>query len=94
MAKPEFKLIEKLFHEALALPAEQRSAFLDGACARDVDLRAAVEELLRHAGLDDQSLAGPVASLASQIRGQAPTVGPAPVENEYRRRGLARDPRL
>ena len=79
MAKPEFKLIEKLFHEALALPAEKRSAFLDSACDRDVDLRAAVEDLLRHADLDDQTLAGPVASLASQIRSQAPTLRTAPV---------------
>ena len=39
MAKPAFKLIEKVFHEAFALPPEKRTAFLDEACAGDADLR-------------------------------------------------------
>ncbi len=74
MAKPAFKLIEKLFHEAAAQPAATRSAFLDEACAGDADLRAAVEDLLRHASLDDQTLAGPIASAAAHLRGESPTV--------------------
>ncbi len=38
---------ESLFHEALALPTpEGRSAFLDRACAGDLKLRSAVEQLL------------------------------------------------
>ena len=74
MAKPEFKLIEKLFNEALALPSRNVAAFLENACNSDVELRAALEDLLRHADLDDQTLAGPVASLAEQIRSQASTL--------------------
>jgi eukaryotic-like serine/threonine-protein kinase len=74
MAKPAFKLIEKVFHDAVALPPEQRTPFLDAACSGDTDLRAAVEELLRHAGPDDLTLAGPVAAAAEHIRSQAPTV--------------------
>src|SRR5260370_27990838 len=74
MAKPACKLIEKLFHEVAAQPAATRSAFLDEACAGDADLRAAVEDLLRHASLDDQTLAGPIASAAAHLRGESPTV--------------------
>lgn len=38
---------ETLFHKALAKPAPERPAFLDEACAGDLELRAAVEALLR-----------------------------------------------
>jgi eukaryotic-like serine/threonine-protein kinase len=37
---------ETLFHEALAKPAAERTAFLDAACAGQPELRAAVEALL------------------------------------------------
>jgi serine/threonine protein kinase len=37
---------ESLFHDALARPATERAAFLDGACAGQPQLRAAVEALL------------------------------------------------
>ena len=37
---------EKIFHDARALPAEHRPAFLQGACGADADLRLLVEELL------------------------------------------------
>src|SRR6266404_8135569 len=36
-----------LFTEAVQLPAEQRSAFLEAACGGDADLRASVEALLQ-----------------------------------------------
>jgi tetratricopeptide (TPR) repeat protein len=39
--------VDDLFDAALDLPAERRAAFLDGACAADPGLRAAVERLLR-----------------------------------------------
>jgi hypothetical protein len=74
MAKPAFKLIERIFQEAMALPPEERAAFMNEACAGDADLCAAVEELLRHAGPDDRTLSSPVKALAAQIRSLAPTV--------------------
>ncbi len=43
MGKPALHLVEKLFHEALALPPEGRDAYLDAACGNDAELRAAVE---------------------------------------------------
>ncbi len=36
-----------LFTEAVQLPVEKRSAFLDAACGGDLDLRASVEALLK-----------------------------------------------
>jgi eukaryotic-like serine/threonine-protein kinase len=42
---------EEIFSQALALPAEERAAFLDRACAGDAALRRGVEELLQaHVG--------------------------------------------
>src|SRR5205085_479763 len=40
--------IEAIFHEALAVPAHERRAFVDRACAGDSDLLREVESLLRH----------------------------------------------
>ena len=37
---------ERLFGEAVELPRDRRSAFLDGACADKPDLRRKVEDLL------------------------------------------------
>jgi hypothetical protein len=46
MNRPE-KSAVGLFTEAVQLPAEKRSAFLEAACGKDVGLRAGVEALLR-----------------------------------------------
>ena len=40
--------IEAVFHAALELPASERRAFLDRACAGDPDLLREVESLLHH----------------------------------------------
>jgi eukaryotic-like serine/threonine-protein kinase len=47
---------EALFHDALALPPEQRDTFLQSACAADADLLAEVSALLRAAAVADQWL--------------------------------------
>jgi serine/threonine protein kinase/WD40 repeat protein len=81
--------LEELFHQAVALDPPRRPAFLDAACAGDAELRAAVEELLKHDrdhDSSDQSLVSPVASQAERLRPLPPTVlsvmqnrpGPAP----------------
>lgn len=49
-----FERLEELFHSALALPVEERAAFLREHCATDLALRREVEEMLRaDAGLLD-----------------------------------------
>jgi serine/threonine protein kinase/WD40 repeat protein len=77
MAKPELKRVEQLFHEAVARDASERHAFLEAACAGDADLRAAVEDLLRHDRASHSGgdyLISPVAQQAEQYRLLAPTI--------------------
>jgi WD40 repeat protein len=69
-----------LFHQAADLEPAQRAAFLDAQCQGEPELRAAVEELLRHDEGDtdaDDFLPSPVARLhADQAQTAAP---PEPV---------------
>jgi hypothetical protein len=53
---------ESLFHEALAKPADERSAFLGAACAGLPELRAAVEALLAAHESSDSLLDRPLAT--------------------------------
>ena len=46
MSERTWDRVKEIFHEAAALPAGERAAFLDGACAGDDRLRAEVEALL------------------------------------------------
>ena len=46
MNPQQYQKVGQLYHEALDLPAERRSAFLDRACAGDEGLRHEVESLL------------------------------------------------
>jgi serine/threonine protein kinase len=79
MGKPAFRDVERLFHEALALPASQRAAFLDTTCAGDAELRKTVEELLRHADdPTDRILASPAAQAAAQLRPPALALAESP----------------
>ena len=43
-----WRRIESLFHAVRERPADERAAFLEGACAGDVSLREEVESLLKH----------------------------------------------
>ena len=43
---PRHRRLQDLFEAALELSAEERTAFLDGECDTDADLRREVEELL------------------------------------------------
>jgi hypothetical protein len=46
MSEPPGDRVQHLFDQAVALPAAQRAAFLEAACAGDPALRAEVESLL------------------------------------------------
>jgi eukaryotic-like serine/threonine-protein kinase len=64
-----FERLEKLFHAALALPSQDRSAFLSSACGEDAELRAEVERLLAVDAQEDGSfdaLGAHVADLAAE----------------------------
>ncbi|HVS54166.1 MAG TPA: tetratricopeptide repeat protein [Opitutaceae bacterium] len=58
---------EELFHRALALPADQRAAFLERECAGDPALRRAVESLLRLHTAADGFIEQPAPELASTV---------------------------
>ena len=51
--------IKEIFQAALEKPAEQRDAWLDEACAGDVELRAQLAEMLRIHESDDSLLDDP-----------------------------------
>jgi serine/threonine protein kinase len=71
MSSSNFKRVEELFHQAVAIPATERSAFLDRVCAGDAELRAAVESLLHHDDEDTKTgsvFAGPLAQHADLLR--------------------------
>jgi serine/threonine protein kinase/WD40 repeat protein len=75
MDRPTFQHVETVFHDALAVPEASRSTFLDAACAGNPELRAAVDELLRHADPADDTgafLASPVSELSALLRPQPP----------------------
>ena len=60
--------LEKLFHAALALPEEERSAYLDRATGADLALRGEVEALLAADGRADAAFAGLDARVAELAR--------------------------
>jgi serine/threonine protein kinase/WD40 repeat protein len=76
MPGPAFKRVEELFHQTLALDPAERIEFLDAACAGDADLRAAVEELLRHdeEKPTDVFLTSPIAREAERLRPDSVTL--------------------
>src|SRR5258708_8119852 len=45
--------VERLFHAALALPADRRSAFLDDSCAGEEALKREVQSLLDESSAED-----------------------------------------
>jgi serine/threonine protein kinase/WD40 repeat protein len=77
MARPPLQRIEELFHRAADLEPQARAAFLDQECAGDGDLRAAVEELLRHDDSRDKTEAFIVSPIE---RGQRVTLLAAPLD--------------
>jgi Flp pilus assembly protein TadD/predicted Ser/Thr protein kinase len=76
MREPSPQRVEELFDQALDLDPARRAAFLDEQCQGDVDLRAAVEKLLR---LDSKTQAAEslLRSPLAATRAQAPAP-PAP----------------
>jgi len=67
--------VEELFHQTVALHPDQRADFLDEACGSDRELRAAVEELLRHDndGIDTEHfLVSPLVDAAEACRTTQP----------------------
>ena len=71
MPEPSPEAVEALFQQAADLDPAQRGAFLDEQCAGDLDLRAAVEELL-HFDAEAQSEPDFLHSPAADVRAALP----------------------
>src|SRR5689334_9709790 len=76
--------IEELFHRAADLAVPERDAFLTAACGDDRELRAAVEELLRHDDAAGRATVGPASPIER-------TTGDTRVTDAVRHVGLPRD---
>jgi len=92
---PNWERLNQIFHAALALPAGERTSFLDTACPEDPALRAEVRELIaaheRAAGfIEAPALAGARTWMEEDFR--APVagwrLGPYRVEREIGRGGM------
>jgi len=59
MSDDRWRQIEDIFHRAVELAPEARSAFLDQACGADQSLRREVESLLAHESEDGTTFIGP-----------------------------------
>jgi serine/threonine protein kinase/Tol biopolymer transport system component len=64
--------IEELFNTALGLPADEREAFLDAACARDAELRREVDSLISQVSEPDNLLTGSAFTLGAQLLAKDP----------------------
>jgi serine/threonine protein kinase/tetratricopeptide (TPR) repeat protein len=65
--RASLKKIEAIFHDAVALPASDRGAFVDRACAGDPDLLREVESLLQHNDEQTAAFEGAVQPVASDL---------------------------
>jgi serine/threonine protein kinase/tetratricopeptide (TPR) repeat protein len=81
-----FTVLEQIFHAAMALPAEERDAYVSACCAGDARLQQDVEALIRHAAHDTASLHEHVAPVAASLleRHARPSLPPDTMLGPYR----------
>ena len=67
MTPEQYQRVGQLYHAVLDLPRENRSSFLDGACAGDDELRREVESLLRAHDNAGDFIASPAMNVAARL---------------------------
>ena len=85
MNPKRWQKIERLYHEALARDADERSEFLRQACSGDDDVRQEVESLLSHRASSDDLLTSRGATAPEQLvahRGADVDVGATPAQSD------------
>ncbi|MBI4544766.1 MAG: serine/threonine protein kinase, partial [Gemmatimonadetes bacterium] len=75
-----WQAVERLLDAALDLPEGERAAFLENACADDLELRHEVEQLLRCCERSGSFLEEPAAIYAAPLVASFPALAPAPAE--------------
>jgi hypothetical protein len=71
MSAHDWKEVEELLHQAMALAPEQRAEFLDGACGADAELRTELNSLLMVGDdLSDEFLKSPLRGVLGQEIGE------------------------
>jgi tetratricopeptide (TPR) repeat protein len=76
MSTCDWKTVEELLHEAMALAPEQRTAFLDVACGSDAELRAELNSLLLVGDdLSDEFLDSPLRGVLVREFGEIDSAG-------------------
>jgi eukaryotic-like serine/threonine-protein kinase len=71
MDSHRWQLVQKLFHESVGLPQEERNAFLHAACTQDDAMRNEVLAMLQVDSEDHSMLDGSMASIAHQVLADA-----------------------
>jgi tRNA A-37 threonylcarbamoyl transferase component Bud32/tetratricopeptide (TPR) repeat protein len=88
MASPlsaeRWKRLEPLVDAVADLPRNRQPAFLDQACGSDADLRAELEQLLRHFERADTLLDRPAAQRFGSLLGLMPVAPPEILNDNYR----------
>ena len=67
MQAERWSQIEKLYHSAAALQADERNVFLERACGSDVELRREVESLLAHDREAESFIESPALQVAADL---------------------------
>jgi hypothetical protein len=71
MSTHDWKEVEELLHQAMALAAEQRTEFLDVTCGSDAELRAELNSLLMVGDdLSDEFLKSPLRGVLEREIGE------------------------
>ena len=89
MTPERWQQIERLFHAALELEAQNRAAFLEEACGGDESLRQEVESLLAHKEKPESFMAAPAVDQAVLLLADSQGVTEAGLEVEQRKNLLA-----
>ncbi len=79
-SRPAWSALREVFDVAIRIPPEERSAFLEAACADDATLRAGVERLLEadaQAAREPAFLADGFVEFARLVHGRAQQIRPS-----------------
>jgi Tol biopolymer transport system component len=67
MTAADWQRIDAIYHDAVALPADRRRAFLDEACGEDAAVRSEVESLLHYTAPSASFIEEPAMTIAARV---------------------------